>query len=101
MDLAINIVSQKNLPPFVFEVESAEKENEVDDGSTTSSETSAKTNEEGESSLDVDATNVGAREVTNATLKSPPRSAKKKLEPEHDTGTPSMFISPLKRAKIG
>ena len=101
MDLAINIVSQKNLPPFAFEVESAEKENEVDDGSTTSSETSAKTNEEGESSLDVDATNVGAREITKATLKSPPRSAKKKLEPENDTGTPSMFISPLKRAKIG
>ena len=93
MDLAINIVSQKNLPPFAFEIESAEKENEVDDGSTTSSETSAKTNKEGESSLDVDA--------TKAILKSPPLSAKKKLEPEHDTGTPSMFISPLKRAKIG
>ena len=98
MDLAINIVSQKNLPSFAFEVE-CEKENEVDDDST-SSETSTNTNEEVASGLDDDTSNVDASKATKTVQKSPPRSAKKKLEPGHDSGTPSMFISPLKRAKI-
>jgi len=99
MDLEINIVSQKNLPSFAFEVDFAEKENEVDDDSA-SSVTSSKTNGDGDSGLDVDATNEDTREVTKKVLLSPPRSAKKKLESEIDSGTPSMFISPLKRAKI-
>ena len=95
MDLAINIVSQENLPSFAFEVECAEKENEVDDVSTTS-ETTTKTDGVGASALNVDATNVDEEIDAREKTKSPPRSAKKKLE-----CSPSMFISPLKRAKIG
>ena len=100
MDLDINIVSQKNLPSFAFELEFAEKENEVDDN-TTSSVTSSKTNQEGESSLDIDAADEDTSEVTKEVLKSTPRPVKTKLESENDSMTPSMFISPLKRAKIG
>ncbi len=93
MDLAIKIVSQENLPSFAFEVECAEKENEVDDGSSTSPETTTKTNVKDDEN--------DTSEVKKSIEKSPPRSAKKKLGSGNDSGTPSMFISPLKRAKIG
>lgn len=92
MDLAINIVSQQNLPSFAFEVECTEKENAVDVGNA-SSESTAETNAKDEDN--------DTNEVNKSMEKSPPRSAKKKLGSGNDSGTPSMFISPLKRAKIG
>ena len=83
MDLKLHIVKRENLPSFAIEVEREEKENDI---STTSGERS-------------DSEDVDSRK--QVVQKSPPRSAKKKIEADIDSGTPSMFISPLKRAKIG
>ena len=110
MDLKMNLVLQENLPSFAFEVECAEKENEANDTDSTATETPTKSigeqeeEEEVDSTLNAEATDsVHDNDVATSGAKktkeqATPAPTKKKLD---DSATPSMFISPLKRAKIG
>ncbi|KAL7458570.1 hypothetical protein ACHAWC_010189 [Mediolabrus comicus] len=84
MDLKMNLVLQENLPSFAFEVECAEKENEANDTDSTATETPTKS--------------IGEQEEEKTIEQATPALTKKKLD---DSATPSIFISPLKRAKIG
>jgi len=109
MDLKMNLVLQENLPSFAFEVECAEKENEANDTDSTATETPTKSigeqeEEEVASTLNAEATDsVHDNDVATCGAKktieqATPAPTKKKLD---DSATPSIFISPLKRAKIG
>jgi hypothetical protein len=109
MDLKMNLVLQENLPSFAFEVECAEKENEANDTDSTATETPTKSigeqeEEEVASTLNDEATDsVHDNDVATCGAKktieqATPALTKKKLD---DSATPSIFISPLKRAKIG
>lgn len=103
MDLAINIVRQENLPPFVFEVECSEKENEavIDDGSSTASETASKSSGEGDCALTVDTTIVEKDADTHNETNTIENGPAKEKRDVSDPATPSLFISPLKRVKLG